>query len=75
MIKNKTKTTRVQLELPEKSMERLRTLKELTEASSYAEVIKDSLIFHERIATIQELGGKIFIEDSDGNKEQYKFIY
>jgi Arc/MetJ-type ribon-helix-helix transcriptional regulator len=41
------KTTRVQLELPEPSMERLKALKDKTEAASYAEVIKNSLRFDE----------------------------
>jgi hypothetical protein len=40
-------TTRVQLQLPEKAMTRLRSLKEETEAASYAEVIKSALIYYE----------------------------
>ncbi len=40
-------TTRVQLELPEPSMQRLRDLKRRTEASSYAEVVRNSLKVYE----------------------------
>lgn len=70
----KIKTTRVQVELPDKSMERLRTLKELMEASSYSEVIKDSLIIYEWLKTLQGLGSKISVEDSEGNVTKYVFI-
>jgi hypothetical protein len=41
------KTTRVQLELREPSMERLKALKDTTEAASYPEVIKNSLRLYE----------------------------
>ena len=42
-------TTRVQMELPEKSMQRLSILKDKTEASSYAEVLKNALRLYESI--------------------------
>lgn len=41
------KTTRVQIELPEKAMDRLKRLKDQTEAGSYAEVIRNALISYE----------------------------
>ncbi len=41
-------TTRVQVELPKKSMDRLRRIKEMTEATSHAEVIRAALIHYER---------------------------
>ncbi len=71
----KSKTTRVQLELPEKSMERLRTLKELTESSSYAEVIKKALVLYERIVSLHESGEKFLIKDNKGNQKQLEIIY
>lgn len=40
-------TTRVQLELPKKAMDRIRRLKDRTEAASYAEVIRAALIHYE----------------------------
>ena len=42
------KTTRVQIELPEQAMARLKSLKELTEAFSYSEVIKNALKVYEK---------------------------
>lgn len=40
-------TTRVQMELPERAFARLKRVKEITEASSYAEVIRNALIHYE----------------------------
>lgn len=45
--KNAKKTTRVQLELPPKAMKRLVSLKERTEAASYAEVVRNALVHYE----------------------------
>lgn len=42
------KTTRVQIELPEQARTRLKSLKELTEAVSYSEVIKNALKVYEK---------------------------
>ena len=64
-------STRVQLELPEKSMERLLNLKELTEASSYAEVIKNSLRLYEAIISEISNGNEIMLKDKDGNIGPY----
>jgi len=64
-------STRVQLELPEKSMERLLNLKELTEASSYAEVIKNSLRLYEAIISEVSSGKEIMLKDKDGKIGPY----
>lgn len=71
---NKPKTTRVQLELPEKSMERLRRLKDLTEASSYAEVAKNALVLYERIMDMHESGDKFLVRDESGKQRQLEFF-
>jgi hypothetical protein len=47
-------TTRVQMEMPPKSMERLAALKDKTEASSYAEVVKNALRLYEALIKEQE---------------------
>lgn len=60
--KEKKKTTRVQLELPVKSMERLTTLKTKAEASSYSEVIKNALRLYEAMIEEVEAGNEIFIK-------------
>jgi Arc/MetJ-type ribon-helix-helix transcriptional regulator len=69
------KTTRVQLELPESSMERLKTLREKTEAASYAEVIKNSLRLYEALIKETEGGNQLFIKDKDGEQVSYRMIF
>lgn len=51
-----TKKTRVQLELPEKSMERLKRLKDRTEAASYADVVKNAFLLMEHLVTLNDEG-------------------
>lgn len=41
------KTTRIQLELPQRAFERIKRLKDRTEAASYAEVVRAALIHYE----------------------------
>lgn len=53
------KTTRVQLELAEKSMNRLMRLKDKTEAVSYAEVIKNALRIYEKLILEEEKENRI----------------
>lgn len=69
------KTTRVQLELPESSMERLKTLREKTEASSYAEVIKNSLRLYEALIKEAEGGNQVCIKSSEGAETTYRLIF
>lgn len=51
-------TTRVQLELPKQSMDRLVALKKKTEAASYAEVIRQALKAYEEMIAASEAGVK-----------------
>lgn len=67
-------TTRVQLELPEASMERLRLLRDKTEASSYAEVIKNSLRLFEALIAEAESGKQLYIRDENGD-QPIKFLF
>ena len=69
------KTTRVQLELPESSMERLQALKEKTEATSYAEVIKNSLRLYEALIKEAEGGNQVCIKSADGSEISYRMIF
>jgi Arc/MetJ-type ribon-helix-helix transcriptional regulator len=69
------KTTRVQLELPDSSMERLRTLRAKTEAVSYAEVIKNSLRLYEALIQEAEAGNEVCIKSTDGNEKSYRMIF
>lgn len=65
------KTTRVQLELAEGPYKRLKDLKEITEATTYTEVIKNSLRIYEHFVQKQAEGNKIYIKDKDGNLAEY----
>jgi Ribbon-helix-helix protein, copG family len=69
------KTTRVQLELPESSMERLKALKDKTEAASYAEVIRNSLRLYEALIGEAEGGNKVMVKSSEGGETVYRLIF
>jgi dihydroxyacid dehydratase/phosphogluconate dehydratase len=68
-------TTRVQLELPETSMERLKALREMTEASSYAEVMKNALRLYEALIKEAEQGNELRIKNKRGQETGYKLIF
>lgn len=70
--KTSKKTHRVQLELPEKSMKRLDSLKELTDASSYAEVIRNAVRLYEDMANEASRGQEFLIRDNNGNISKYR---
>lgn len=62
--------TRVQFDLPPQSMERLLKLKEKTEASTYAEVLKNALRVYEAILEYSQgnaQGSELVIRLKDGN--------
>lgn len=71
-MEKKVKTTRVQLELPEKSYERLNLLKEKTEASSYAEVLKNALRLYESVINQYDAGKRLYVSDKDGALIEYE---
>jgi hypothetical protein len=68
-------TTRVQIELPQASMERLKTLKEKTEASSYAEVTKNAFKLYERMIELTESGGVLLVRDKGGNTKELEIFF
>jgi Arc/MetJ-type ribon-helix-helix transcriptional regulator len=65
-------TTRVQLELPETSMNRLRALRDRTEAASYAEVLKNALRLYEALVKEAEEGNELVIRRKNGEHAEYK---
>jgi hypothetical protein len=67
-------TTRVQMELAETSLERLKTLKEKTEAASYAEVTKNAYRLYEKIINLTELGYTICLKDNKGNIKELEIF-
>lgn len=54
------------MEMPPRSIERLRMLQQKTEASSYAEVVRNALRLYEALIDEVEEGNKIFIEREEG---------
>ena len=52
---------RVQLDLPPRAFERLKQLKTETEASTYAEVIKNALKLYASAVEFQREGGKFWL--------------
>jgi hypothetical protein len=70
----KRETTRVQIELPPASMERLKELKEKTEASSYAEVTKNAFKLYERIIELTESGHTFFVRDQAGRTRELELF-
>ena len=67
-------TTRVQLEMPPQAMERLQRLKERTEATSYAEVIRNALRLFEALVEEHEKGSEFALKRSDGETLAYKIF-
>jgi hypothetical protein len=55
-------TKRVQMDLPPKSVERLKRLQELTEAASYAEVMRNALRLYEALIFETQQGNEILIK-------------
>ena len=62
----KVQKSRVQLDFAPRSMERLNTLKLKTEASSYAEVVKNALRLYEALIEETESGKQFLTRDKDG---------
>jgi hypothetical protein len=62
----KVQKSRVQLDFAPRSMERLNVLKLKTEASSYAEVVKNALQLYEALIEETESGKQFLTRDKDG---------
>ena len=60
------KTARLNIDLPPRSSERLERLKEMTEASSYVEVIRNAIRLYEALVMEGANGNTIMIREKDG---------
>ena len=69
-----SKTTRVQLELPDQSFKRLKQLRIKTEAASYAEVMRNALRLYEAMIEEVEQGNSVYIERDGGGTTPIKLI-
>ena len=67
-------TKRVQLDLPERSMARLQELRSKTEATSYAEVVKNALRLYEAVVEETEAGKKFLLRSPNGDTTEYKIF-
>ncbi len=70
----KVAKNRVQFDLPPRSMERLNALKVKTEASSYAEVVKNALRLYEALIEETESGKQFLVRDQDGTVSPYRLF-
>ncbi|OYV16998.1 MAG: hypothetical protein CG439_1877 [Methylococcaceae bacterium NSP1-2] len=62
------------MELPEASIERLKNLKEKTEAVSYAEVTKNAYRLYERIIELSDSGYTFCLKDDTGNIKEIELF-
>lgn len=67
--------TRVQFDLPARSMSLLTELKEKTDAASYAEVFKNALKLYDGLITEVERGGEFLVRDRDGNVSSFRMFF
>jgi hypothetical protein len=67
-------TTRVQLEMPPQAMVRLQKMKDRTEATSYAEVIRNALRLFEALVEEHEKGAEFSLKRANGEVVQYKIF-
>lgn len=63
---SKKDTVRVQMELPPMAIERLKALKDKTEATSYAEVTKNAYRLYDMIIEMQESGRSLMVKEPNG---------
>jgi hypothetical protein len=65
---------RVQFDLPPRSTERLNSLKRKTEATSYAEVVKNALGLYEALIDGTESGKQFLVRDAAGVVSPYRLF-
>jgi hypothetical protein len=68
-------TTRIQFELPEASLDRLKALKDKTEATSYAEVTRNAFKLYERMIELKEAGHTLLVKDRKGNTKELELFF
>ncbi len=66
--------TRVQFDLTPRAMALLTELKEKTDASSYAEVVKNALKLYDGLISEVEKGSEFLIRDKNGQVAPFKFF-
>lgn len=69
-LKEAKRVVRMQLVLPPRSAERLDLLKDLTESTSYAEVVRNALRVYEALVTEAREGNEVLIRYPAGEVEK-----
>lgn len=59
---NKPEVKRVQMDMPPKSLQRLKDLQDVTEASSYTEVVRNALRLYEVLIKEHQAGAELLIK-------------
>ena len=62
------------MELPPPSIERLKTLKAKTEASSYAEVTKNAYRLYDMLIELHEEGNSLLLQDKAGGTRELRIF-
>ena len=70
----KKQTRRVQLELPDRSMQKLESLKDQTDAASYAEVIRNAVMAYSWMIERYENDEQLLVRDSSGNTREVELF-
>lgn len=68
----KEETTRLHITMPARSVERLDALVVDTEATGYAEVLKNALRLYEALLTELKSGAEFCIRERDGSVRNYQ---
>lgn len=72
--KPNTTKTRVQFDVSPRSIDRLNVLKEKTEASSYAEVVKNALKLYDGLIEETERGSQFLMRDKNGTISPFRMF-
>ncbi len=71
---SKKETVRVQMELPPLAIERLKVLKEKTEAVSYAEVTKNAYRLYDMLIDMQQSGCSLLVKEPSGEVRELQIF-
>ena len=68
-------TTRVQFEMQPESIDRLKALRDRTEATSYAEVVRRALQIYEFVVEEADKGSELSIRSEEKGEIRYRPIF
>ncbi len=68
------KNKRVQMDLSQNSFDRLNRVKDMSEAASYTEVMKDALRLYEYVLEQDQEGSKFLVKTANGEISEIKIF-